>query len=52
MTPYFLRERWLTVDELRDKRADRRLRRLDRFAFACGILALLYLCYALRSLVL
>lgn len=31
------------------RRADRRIR---RFAFVCGILALLYLCYAIRSLVL
>jgi hypothetical protein len=52
MTPYFLHERWLTVDELQDKRADRRLRRFDRFAFACGILAFVYVCYAARGLVL
>ena len=52
MNPYFLREQWFTLEEADDRRADRRIRRLDRFAFVCGILAFVYVCYAARGLVL
>jgi|HubBroStandDraft_1064217.scaffolds.fasta_scaffold01033_10 hypothetical protein len=59
MNPYFLREQWFTSEEADDRRADRRLRRFDRFAFVCeilafvcGILAFVYVCYAARGLVL